>query len=997
MSVSTTNSSKFTEDTITHQCNLIHIAERYGYIPSGNIRTIAEEILDNTLAATDPLSQSLLRVANARTVFIKHLEQTLKPLLYGISRVWRKTQGEAISAHIKSFERGYTRLLSEIPTGAGKSMIIGAFVRSALDTMKELNLDFEIQIFTSRIAIAGQLIDENVSPEEEEDQPLEIGKKGDVRLWCPELSDDSIRVLAGSRGSSQRELSKDAVITVSTYQGLRAGRINQHFKKPVFITICDESHRVTERVSMLLEQLRSFVIGMSATVLGPQRDPFTFFERVERSEIDGKKKTYIDYLCYYKSLAEMIKDQEFKPVRWITSRSVKINVSAAKLNMGKSYKYDVLNDESIAQIISKNAEVAVEILGEAYLREHLGLEIAGSKPIWQRRGIAYVNRVSIARELTELCNKMLPEKITAKYGERAYFKADYVDGSMPADEYEHKIREFRSGRTTIMFSVKKISEGNDFPFVDFVVRLKVLGYGSQWELVQEIGRGGRIDPEDPLNDLVILDLVFESDRHLLASVLGIFGRSTSLSGGLLVGWGSNYELEQKVFDLLRNCKTWTELWGKLSPEEQELFPYIRQKILEEKMRGHTSTMGSHSPGSNNYLTLGSIDFIEHDDIRFAISLGNPEEMIKYTIEVLKAEGFGSIERLINIRNSSIHLFARHRFGSFRDGKTMVSLNIKRTLPELTASAFTEFIDLLREYGFATGSINLRREEVMKPVQSQPRQGVELVKERSSKKSVTQPMQRRLVKPILTSIEALPTLIKYTRDLFGVEPEITTVFKDLHSGAYHSAQSFIALPEGLKYCSAVYRNADEAVARQHAAAELNKVLEDQMNKRFVRLYRGTTTYQNYLKALQVVRHEQRLDEVVYTITHRDGIYVVQASVAGKTRYIGAPRVHSDELIAKQHAEVALMIALIEVFPIYGTATKIFAGNTHMEELKKACKSSGIPFTSASAEITVGKYIISKVTLTWGIYQKTGFGISFDHAREKAARDLVEVVNSFDHSS
>src|SRR5262249_25559532 len=80
--------------------------------------------------------QSLLEVEKIRDYFVIQLRRTLNPRLYGIDRVWKQTQIEALESIIHAFENWYTRPLIELPTGVGKSMLEGALARAFYDTLR---------------------------------------------------------------------------------------------------------------------------------------------------------------------------------------------------------------------------------------------------------------------------------------------------------------------------------------------------------------------------------------------------------------------------------------------------------------------------------------------------------------------------------------------------------------------------------------------------------------------------------------------------------------------------------------------------------------------------------------------------------------------------------------------------------------------------------------------------------------------------------------------
>lgn len=993
------------EHDVKHRMNLVHIATKYGYKPedSISIRQMAEEMLEGKIEYDDELKNALTQAEKVQKLFITKLERTLNPLNFGIKRKWRKTQHELLLATLSALSNNYVRLLSEVPTGSGKSMCIGAKVRAALDTMKELGLDWEIHIFTSRIAIAGQLIEEEI-PSENSDRPLEMGKKGDVRIWCPDLEDNQIRLLAGRLGQNQNERNKNAKLTVSTYQGLNANKIYDIFKKKPFIIICDESHRVTERVAIFLEQMNAITFGLSATVLGPERDPFMYFEKIEKDGDEKSNKSYIDNLCYFKSIAEMIRDQELKPVRWLKVDGIRISVSEAELR-GKGGVYDVFNNASVSRILMRNSELLVDVISEAYLGDHPGLILSGSKSIVQRRGIVFVDRVETAQLSAKKLNEILLPKLKEKYGNDVKFLVGYVSGVMPKSEYDQIIKKFRSGEITLLMSVDMIGEGVDLPFVDLIILLRVLGLGSQWKLVQALGRGVRIDENDLTADLAVLDMVFTSERHLLASVLGIFGRGSLLSGGLIAGVGGTYEMEMNLFKLIHESKNWKEVYQKMTDEEREAFPGIKKFMEAEKLRGSIGIIPKHTQGNDNIFELKSISFIEQDDYRLAISLGNHDELVKFTIKTLIEEGINTIEKLVSTRNTTLQSFALNRIGQFRDGLTMVNLNLKTNAKELNVSNMQKFINLMSEAGLPNERI------ISKPVgkiTSSPENKADenkIVKDSESsinKISAPKPnlLQKQLkeqkeVKGYESSVDILNT---FTRNLFGKDAEINIITRpQFKNDTQFAAQGFIALPEGLKYSTHIRTELDIQKAKQDVAAELQKVIQDELSKNNITLYKGSVKYSNYLKALRIIILEYTMDDIYFKTISRGGIFTIEANVDKyKHRHSGSVAIHTVESVGKMHAEIMLAIELIKFYPTFeNLVTKV--NRNKFDELESICKDSRLGTVKRINNVKViDKLELHIVTLKVQLHEETAYGVSPENARERAATGLLEKIKQSNSS-
>lgn len=83
--------------------------------------------------------------------------------------------------------------------------------------------------------------------------------------------------------------------------------------------------------------------------------------------------------------------------------------------------------------------------------------------------------------------------------------ADHVDGKTPKKERDEEIARFKSGETQVMCNCQCLTAGFDLPALDTIVFAKPTLSPRVW--MQAVGRGVRIDPNNPDKVLEVFDLV----------------------------------------------------------------------------------------------------------------------------------------------------------------------------------------------------------------------------------------------------------------------------------------------------------------------------------------------------------------------------------------------------------------------------------------------------------------------------------------------------------
>lgn len=479
---------------------------------------------------------------------------------------WRETQVQALRTFAACLRHGYQRLAFEIPTGGGKSHVLGAVVCAYVEALLDSGLwgTQEVVVLTSRTNLVHQLMspaseveDNNGDPEGEETVVEESGiDMGDIRRWLEgRLTDEQIRILTGSSSTEERE--KDSLFTVQLYQGLTLERASNHTRK-VGLLIADEAHNLTARVRTLINACYggAFVIGGSATLHSTKkRNPFDFFEGIQRGTLYDNDPS--SAFAFKESLINLIDRSELKVPRLITG-NVDINLDEVqKTSTG------AMQERDLEKVLTSNVGALKEFLRTLFTDPVPLLEITGSIPVRERTWISFVRSVSMAHELAVFCTKELD------------IPSEAVDGSMSEDAFAAVQERQRQGVTKIVFSCRKLTEGYDVPEVNGIISLYPHSIDALWMLIQELGRGLRLNPARPLDDCLMVSASYANTSHKLATILGVFGQWQQYNGGILAP-GRMRDLEMQIIHALQEGRDVGEILSRMTPEERALFSGLEQ-------------------------------------------------------------------------------------------------------------------------------------------------------------------------------------------------------------------------------------------------------------------------------------------------------------------------------------------------------------------------------------------------------------------------------------
>lgn len=629
-------------------------------------------------------------IRRLQDTFAAKLELALNPKdNYNIDIQWRPTQERAIQAFIAALRSRQHRLVFEIPTGGGKSMLFGVLARCYYDACTELGIDpGEIVTLTSRINLTKQMVGDitqeevDEEAEESEDDPLELG---DLMIWMKDVLDPEtqLRVIAGKTSRDPKQLEKEAILTVATYQGNRPGTAADRFKRKVGLVLNDETHNLTEAQKNTQNGAfgGAFFVGGSATVMGPNRDPFDFYEaKLSEEPHPGWKER----LTFFESIQRMVENRELKSMRYIEAET-KIDMSGCR-----SKNRDTLIQREAEDILAHNIELAKDFLREVFLGDYPILETVGTKQIHERQWLIAVPRVRIARELAEFVNQEIAPVLGDKF--EIGFVASHVDGEMEEEEFEEVITQVKNGEIRVITSCKKAGEGLDVPPFNGFLCLWPLGVNSEWMLKQLLGRCLRINPDSPEDDLLVIDGALQSERHNLASVLGIIGVYRAMSGGLIAAPKEHREVESQIFILRKNGFTWEEIWKRLTQRQREIAPYVEDHIHNEG----TGTPEEIPSGAG--LAIDEIKFINKTEVLFAMASKDKEQLLDYirlaiTQEYPHIQSIEDLDRYLKTLRGTILTTNRFdRIGSWMD---LISMVLGERHDKLPGSVQTRFLETLK--------------------------------------------------------------------------------------------------------------------------------------------------------------------------------------------------------------------------------------------------------------------------------------------------------------
>lgn len=301
-----------------------------------------------------------------------------------------------------------------------------------------------------------------------EDQ-VAAGKKVLILAHRDELLEqaaDKIGSVTGLRCAKEKGWETSAgswyrIIVGSVQTLMRDKRLSRFPPDEYGTIIVDEAHHA-------LAASYQKVLGYfsSANVLGVTATP-------ERNNMQCLGQ-YFDSLAYEYSLAKAVREGYLCPIRAQTV-PLSIDITGVKMSSG-DFSADALGsalDPYLYQIADEMARYCAD-----------------------RKTVVFLPLVATAKKFRDiLCEKG--------------FRAAEVDGN--STDRKEILADFDAGRTNVLCNAMLLTEGWDCPSVDCVIMLRATKIRALY--CQCIGRGTRLSPETGKKDLLILDFLWNTERH----------------------------------------------------------------------------------------------------------------------------------------------------------------------------------------------------------------------------------------------------------------------------------------------------------------------------------------------------------------------------------------------------------------------------------------------------------------------------------------------------
>lgn len=267
--------------------------------------------------------------------------------------------------------------------------------------------------------------------------------------------------------------SASSSVVVASVQTLgRDARLNEYAPNHFALIIIDEAHHApTAGYRRILDYFNAKVLGVTAT---PDR-------------ADKKKlSTVFDTVAYEYSILDAVRDRYLVPPM-AQMMPVQIDLSHAHVRNGD---YDAA--EAAAALEPVLGKVADEM----------------AKACASRRTVVFLPLVRISQAFAQMLRDrgLSAAEINGESADRTQVLAD-----------------FSAGKYQVLCNSMLLTEGWDCPAVDCIVVLRPTQ--SRALYVQMVGRGMRLSPETGKKDLLILDFLWLTGRHLLCRPSALFAKT----------------------------------------------------------------------------------------------------------------------------------------------------------------------------------------------------------------------------------------------------------------------------------------------------------------------------------------------------------------------------------------------------------------------------------------------------------------------------------------
>ena len=343
----------------------------------------------------------------------------------------RDYQKEAVETVMEKFTEGKRRLLMQMPTGTGKTIVFSEIIK-------------RIDRPTLLLAHRDELINQA------QDKLLMVYPEGDIG------------VVKAERNETAHQ------ITVASVQTLaRQNRLAQ-IRDDIGFIITDECHhaaarsykRIYHRFGVYTEQDAKKQKDFTLDVVGHDVGHLGVTATPERNDRFGLLPVF-DEICYHKPFIDFV--PEYLCDLGIKGIETSLNLTGVKSTSLSGYGYEY-QSKSLSEVVN-TAEVTKDIL-RAYQK------YASDR----KRTLAFcVDRAHAKRLYDQFLSSGIP--------------GGYLDGETPAAERKQTLADFEDGLIKVLFNIMVLTEGYDCPPIDCILLARPTRSPSL--LTQIIGRGTR--------------------------------------------------------------------------------------------------------------------------------------------------------------------------------------------------------------------------------------------------------------------------------------------------------------------------------------------------------------------------------------------------------------------------------------------------------------------------------------------------------------------------
>ena len=317
---------------------------------------------------------------------------------------------------------------------------------------------------------------------------------------------------------------------------------------------------------------------------------------------------YYENVAYEISLTDLINQGYLSPIR-IKQLPIKIDLTAVKITRtaeGSDFDRQQLSDAITPHLI----ECALAI------RQHASF----------RKVLVFVPLIATSLKFVEILRT-------------AGLAAEHIDGN--SDDRDDKLRRFAAGEFDVLVNSALLLRGIDIPSIDCVMLLRATK--SVTLAQQAYGRGTRLSPETGKEDLLILDVLFQTDKQLVIRPAHLVAKSQEEAESIIEVAGQASPPPGEAGEQL----TALDLLG-MASEAQAL----RERKLRKKIEEHQDKQARTISAAEFALRHKHLDVAEYEPTMAWERQEPSEKQLKYIkqagIDVATVRGKGHASKLLSI-------------------------------------------------------------------------------------------------------------------------------------------------------------------------------------------------------------------------------------------------------------------------------------------------------------------------------------------------------------